>query len=842
MAVSLTVPAPLQTHLDGDTVSLSTLWSITRRDGVSLYFTDHDADIVVGGNTYKSAIGYERTSFEHSASLAPGNTDIRGILNAKRIDENDLRAGRYDYADVEITLINWQSPADGEAIVQTGKLGEVTYASREGMFVTELRDLSEAYSERIIETFVIPCRADIGDDRCTLPVLPDLVQNNVAYEVDDVVRVRTAIEDVVSIHAPGVIDDDDDSQFAAVGTTGSDATAADTNKLKNLAGNFRFTPAGGPTQNPSNSFISWPDADQHTIGWDLFTIEMWVNFDALNLTSVANGPILASKFDATGNQRSWLIAVLDDQIPTPDDGLQFVAYDGTSEIGRVNVPLVEFTPAINTWYHVAISRDEKQKLRIFVNGKCWATEDFPFEIFDGTSPVRLGMYNNAAGLNRHFEGSIEDFRITVGDAVYRDEFVPPGALASTFSDTLNLTEDYNDTNYRVTTAGTTSASDPFVFHSSNGPDADTGVTTLSVTAPSTFTRPAGSFVTDGFVQDMVVLTSGFTNGANNGSFRVSSVSAGSLVVTAASLVNETGDANEQMVQTNQSGSVVFTEDTALRVAGVVKIAVTRDSMVLESGLPSGILIPAFELVNGDAETGDLTGWTVTAGTVEVQAASPDTGIYAFAMSPQTSVNSDFEQTMKVGAFASQIDAGGETISVTYRHGDGNAIDNVRAEFDFLDVTDSLISTHVGTQHTVLSGYQTEVEGPVAIPVNTRSITLRMHCNASFSAVARVDNIVLTTPFVDTLFPDDEFNYGVMTWDTGLNAGLSMEIKSYDASSKLFTLYESMKLPINVGDRVGIHIGCNREASRCKALGNILNHRGFRFIPGDTKLLKAPSLV
>ena len=34
---------------------------------------------------------------------------------------------------------------------------------------------------------------------------------------------------------------------------------------------------------------------------------------------------------------------------------------------------------------------------------------FPFEIFGGTAPVRLGARENSAGFNRHFEGSIEDF-------------------------------------------------------------------------------------------------------------------------------------------------------------------------------------------------------------------------------------------------------------------------------------------------------------------------------------------------------------------------------------------------------------------------------------------------
>jgi uncharacterized phage protein (TIGR02218 family) len=84
------------------------LWTITRKDGTILRFTDHDADIIIGGVTYKAAVGYERTAVEANSNLAVGGMDVRGILDSTRIDENDLRAGRYDYADVEILLVDWE--------------------------------------------------------------------------------------------------------------------------------------------------------------------------------------------------------------------------------------------------------------------------------------------------------------------------------------------------------------------------------------------------------------------------------------------------------------------------------------------------------------------------------------------------------------------------------------------------------------------------------------------------------------------------------------------------------------------------------------------------------------
>lgn len=79
-----------------------------------------------------------------------------------------------------------------------------------------------------------------------------------------------------------------------------------------------------------------------------------------------------------------------------------------------------------------------------------------------------------------------------------------------------------------------------------GAAADTGATTLGVTAPSTYTRATGSFVTDGLQQGDTLTASGFADPANNGAKVVASVSALSLVVTDAALVTEVGSGDERL--------------------------------------------------------------------------------------------------------------------------------------------------------------------------------------------------------------------------------------------------------------------------------------------------------
>jgi hypothetical protein len=83
-----------------------------------------------------------------------------------------------------------------------------------------------------------------------------------------------------------------------------------------------------------------------------------------------------------------------------------------------------------------------------------------------------------------------------------------------------------------------------------------GAQTISVVAASsTYTRSAGSFLTDGFRAGQTVTFSGFTNAGNNTTKVIQSVTATVITVTNNSgLVNETGNGDEQVVDSDGVGS------------------------------------------------------------------------------------------------------------------------------------------------------------------------------------------------------------------------------------------------------------------------------------------------
>ena len=162
--------APLAAHLDGEVTTLATCWKVTRTDGIVQGFTDHDRDLVVDGLTCRAASGFRRTAIRSSAGVAVDNLDIEAVLDSEAITDADLRAGRYDRAEIEILMVNWADPSQGVLRLRRGWLGEVTI--RDHMAVAELRGLMQALTRQAVELYTPECRADLGDARCKVDLEP----------------------------------------------------------------------------------------------------------------------------------------------------------------------------------------------------------------------------------------------------------------------------------------------------------------------------------------------------------------------------------------------------------------------------------------------------------------------------------------------------------------------------------------------------------------------------------------------------------------------------------------------------------------------------------------------
>lgn len=81
-----------------------------------------------------------------------------------------------------------------------------------------------------------------------------------------------------------------------------------------------------------------------------------------------------------------------------------------------------------------------------------------------------------------------------------------------------------------------------------------------------------------------------------------------------------------------------------------------------------------------------------------------------------------------------------------------------------------------------------------------------------------------------------FSGGLITFTTGLNAGLSMEVRDFSASG--FTLFLPLPHAIQVGDAYKVSAGCDKQFDTCiRKFNNAINYRGEPHVPGTDKLLE-----
>jgi hypothetical protein len=101
-------------------------------------------------------------------------------------------------------------------------------------------------------------------------------------------------------------------------------------------------------------------------------------------------------------------------------------------------------------------------------------------------------------------------------------------------------------------------------------------------------------------------------------------------------------------------------------------------------------------------------------------------------------------------------------------------------------------------------------------------------NATFEDISRVEDA-------------GYFQYGTLTWLSGYNQGLSIEIRGFTLEpSPTFSLLEAMPYPIEEDDQFQVTMGCARTRTACKSFGNFRNHRGFPDMPTEEKALATPN--
>ena len=150
-------------HLAGGVTTLCRCWTLTRRDGARLGFTDHDRDLVLGALACAARTGLEAAEASAELGFAVSGGDVAGALTALGLTEADIAGGLYDGATVETWLVDWTAP-ETRLLLDLATIGEIRRAG--DAFVAELRGLADRLEAERGRTYRATCGADLGDARC----------------------------------------------------------------------------------------------------------------------------------------------------------------------------------------------------------------------------------------------------------------------------------------------------------------------------------------------------------------------------------------------------------------------------------------------------------------------------------------------------------------------------------------------------------------------------------------------------------------------------------------------------------------------------------------------------
>lgn len=158
--------------------TLCVCWRFTRGDGVVFGATDHDAVLAIDGVEYRPAAGLHHVTFESSSGLAAGRAAANGALSLDFLSGDDIDAGLWDGAQVDVWRVDW-SAVEHRVLIWRGTLSEV---SRRGQaFAAELVSLKAELERPIGRVYHRNCDADVGDARCGVAL------DGAAFHADGVV-------------------------------------------------------------------------------------------------------------------------------------------------------------------------------------------------------------------------------------------------------------------------------------------------------------------------------------------------------------------------------------------------------------------------------------------------------------------------------------------------------------------------------------------------------------------------------------------------------------------------------------------------------------------------------
>ena len=238
-------------------------------------------------------------------------------------------------------------------------------------------------------------------------------------------------------HAPRVITDGivlaldaaNTRSYVGSGTTWTDLIGSNNGTLTNgpvFTQEPKLEPFGGAGAvefDGTGDYLTAPDSSGLLSLPGSFTIELFTYF-----STVTSQVTFVCKTE-DNSQFAWFL-----QYIASSGGIRF--YPGTG--GGIGTPITfAWTPSTGTWYHLALTRDASNNVRMFVDGVQIGNTSTNTDNLSSTGQITIGDNIDVLG-TQELNGYISNLRILKGTALYTSDFTPPVHELQPIGDTVLL--------------------------------------------------------------------------------------------------------------------------------------------------------------------------------------------------------------------------------------------------------------------------------------------------------------------------------------------------------------------------------------------------------------------
>ncbi|MEM9740398.1 MAG: DUF2163 domain-containing protein [Pseudomonadota bacterium] len=143
-------------------------WTLYRKDGVVVRVTEHDTPLLIAGEAYTPGALIETSQFTLTSDFSAGEASVEGAIDSEAISNDDIVAGLWDGARVEIFRVDWRN-ATRLGHIWTGTFGQIVHEGER--FSVRLLSQKAQFLNLVGRAYTRQCDAVLGDARCGIDTL-----------------------------------------------------------------------------------------------------------------------------------------------------------------------------------------------------------------------------------------------------------------------------------------------------------------------------------------------------------------------------------------------------------------------------------------------------------------------------------------------------------------------------------------------------------------------------------------------------------------------------------------------------------------------------------------------